>query len=149
MKLLDLLDAKDPKYRTPITIEIDDTIRAAIQKLIEHDRGSLPVCNDRGELKGIITERDIVRKYFIQSGQSIRIQVKNIMSTEVAIAYPEDDLNYALDVMKKKRIRHLPIVDKNKKVIGMISMRDLLGIQLEEANSTVRLLSDYIAGGSK
>ena len=149
MKLLDLLDAKDPKYRTPITIGIDDTIHAAIKKLIEHDRGSLPVCNDRGELKGIITERDIVRKYFTQSGQGIRIQVKNIMSTEVAIAYPEDDLNYALDVMKKKRIRHLPIVDKNKKVIGMISMRDLLGIQLEEANSTVRLLSDYIAGGSK
>ena len=149
MKLLDLLDAKDPKYRTPITIGIDDTIHAAIKKLIEHDRGSLPVCNDRGELKGIITERDIVRKYFTQSGQGIRIQVKNIMSTEVAIAYPEDGLNYALDVMKKKRIRHLPIVDKNKKVIGMISMRDLLGIQLEEANSTVRLLSDYIAGGSK
>lgn len=149
MRLIDLLNKKDSKYRIPIYIGLNDTIYQAIQKLIEHDRGSLPVCNNEGELEGIITERDIVRKYFSQSGQSIRIQVKNIMSTDVVVGYPEDDLNYALEVMKKKRIRHLPIIDERNKVIGMVSMRDLLGIQLEESDSQIRYLSDYIQGSSQ
>ena len=148
MKLIEILNMKESKYRTPVTIGLNDSIYQAIQKLIENDRGSLAVCNEKGELKGIITERDIVRKYFTQSGQAIRVQVKNIMSTEVAVGYPEDDLNYALDAMKKKRIRHLPIIDKSKKVIGMMSMRDLLGIQLETCETQVRFLSDYIQGRS-
>ncbi|MFC1955976.1 CBS domain-containing protein [Chloroflexota bacterium] len=148
MKLIELLNMKDSKYRIPVTIGLNDTVFMAVQKLAEHDRGSLPVCDEKGELKGIITERDIARKCFSKSGESIRIRIKNIMSTEVAVGQPNDDLNYALNVMKQKRIRHLPIVDK-KKVIGMISMRDLLGIQLEESDTKVRFLSDYISGGSQ
>ena len=119
---------------------------AAIKKLVEHDRGSLPVCSSKGELVGIITERDIVRKCFIRIKDFSEIRIRDVMSQEVAIGTPEDDLDYAISVMKQQRIRHLPIVDK-RKVTGMISMRDLLGVQLEESTSRVRLLSDYISGG--
>jgi len=145
MKLQDLLNMKDFKYRVLVTVGQNETISAAIQKLVEHDRGSLPVCNDKGELVGIITERDMVRKCFTRSDTIKKIMIKDIMSQQVVIGKPEDDLSYAINAMKEKRIRHIPIVD-NKKVIGMISMRDLLGVQLEQCNTEVRFLTDYISG---
>ena len=144
MKLGDLLNAKDPKYRTAITVKPNESIAAVIQKLVEHDRGSVPVCNEAGELVGIITERDIVRKCNLKDSKKIKVQ--DVMSRKVVIGKPEDDLDYAINVMKQARIRHLPIVD-GKKVAGMISMRDLLGIKLEESRTEVRYLSDYISGG--
>lgn len=146
MKLGELLSAKDSKYRIAVTVRPEETIFAAIQRLVEHDRGSLPVCNNKGELVGIITERDIVRNCLARGDAPAKIKIKDIMSKQVVIGKPEDDLSYAINVMKEKRIRHIPIVD-NKIVIGMISMRDLLGIQLEECNIQVHYLSDYISGG--
>ena len=64
MKLGELLNTKDMKHRVAVTVSPGDTISETIRKLVEHDRGSFPVCNDKGGLVGIITERDIVRKCF-------------------------------------------------------------------------------------
>ena len=64
MKIRDLLKIKS---RPVITVVPNETVTAAIQKLVDNDRGSLSVCNDKGELVGIITERDIVRKCFARS----------------------------------------------------------------------------------
>ena len=148
MKLRDLLNMKESKYRVAVTVRPNETISTAIQKLAEHDRGSLPVCNAKGELVGIITERDIVRKCSTHPEACIKTKIQDVMSKQVVIGNPEDDLSYAINVMKQKRIRHLPIVD-NQEVIGMISMRDLLGVQLEECEIKVRYLNDYISGGYK
>ena len=137
MKLRDLLNTGDFKNRALITIGPDDTIAAAIQKLIEHDKGSLSVTSNKGELMGIITERDIVRKSFKKTDSLNSLKVRDIMTAEVAIGQLDDDLEYAISVMKQKRIRHLPIVDGSK-VIGMISMRDLLGMQLNECQAEIR-----------
>jgi CBS domain-containing protein len=144
MNLGDLLNAKDPKYRTAVTVKPSDSITAVIRVLVDNDRGSAPVCNEAGELVGIITERDIVRKCFGKDCQKIKAQ--DVMSRKVAIGKPEDELDYAIRTMKQARIRHLPIVD-GEKLAGMISMRDLLGIKLEESITEVRYLSDYISGG--
>lgn len=65
------------------------------------------------------------------------IKIEDVMTERVAIGAPEDDLDYAISVMKQKRIRHLPIIDQQK-VVGMISMRDLLEVQLSEANAEIR-----------
>jgi len=145
MKLGDLLNTKDLKYRTAITVKPQESIAAVIQKLTEHDMGSVPVCNEANELVGIITERDIVRKCNLKDCKKIKVQ--DVMSRKVIIGKPEDELDYAIAAMKQARIRHIPIVD-GKKVAGMISMRDLLGIKLEESRTEVRYLSDYISGGS-
>ena len=132
MKIRDLLKVKG---RPVITISPTDSVAAAIKKLAEYDRGSIPVCNDKGELVGIITERDIVRKCFMDRLSNIRIE--DVMTKGVAIGAPEDDLDYAISVMKQKRIRHLPIIDQQH-VVGMISMRDLLDVQLSEAKAEIR-----------
>ena len=146
MKLRELLGSKDFKYRFPVTVRPDATIAVAIKKLKVHDRGSLPVCNDKGELVGIITERDIMRKCFTGNEALTNIKIQDVMSKQVVIGHPEDDLGYAISVMKQERIRHLPVLDGDLKVIGMVSMRDLLGVQLDESSMQVRFLSDYISG---
>ena len=147
MKLGELLTNKDISRRSTVKANPDQTIADTIKLLVEHDCGSLPVCNDKGELVGIITERDIVRKCFSGSVDCARYRVKDVMSTKVAVGRADDDLDYAINVMKMQKIRHLPVVEGNK-VIGMISMRDLLGFRLEETTTQIRFLSDYISGGS-
>jgi len=134
MKIRDLLKMKG---RPVITIRPNETVTAAIQKLSEYDRGSIPVCNEKGELLGIITERDIVRKCFVRMGALAGIKIEDVMTKGVAIGAPEDDLDYAISVMKQKRIRHLPVVDQQL-VVGMISMRDLLDVQLSETKAEIR-----------
>jgi CBS domain-containing protein len=134
MKIRDLLKIKG---RSVITIRPNETVAAAIQKLVDYDRGSIPVCDGKGELVGIITERDIIRKCFARIGALTSIKIEDVMTERVAIGAPEDDLDYAISVMKQKRIRHLPIIDQQK-VVGMISMRDLLEVQLSEANAEIR-----------
>ncbi len=134
MKIRDLLKIKG---RPVITIRPDETVAAAIQKLVEHDRGSISVCNEKGELVGIITERDIIRKCLMRSDSLSGIKIEDVMTKEVAIGTPEDDLDYAISVMKQKKIRHLPIVD-SQKVVGMVSMRDLLDVQLSETKAEIR-----------
>jgi CBS domain-containing protein len=146
MKLGELLNQKDFKHRALVTVKPNERISATIQKLAEHDMGSLPVCNEKEELVGIITERDIVRKCFTSGTDCSRFKVKDVMSEKVVIGNPEDDLEYAINAMRQERIRHLPIIENNK-VIGMISMRDLLGVQLEQCQIHVKYLTDYISGG--
>jgi len=147
MKLREIFKMKDFKYRVPATARPDDSILTAVRKLIEYDRGSLAVCDDEGDLMGIITERDIIRKCFSRNCFDLNaIQVKDIMSAQVVVGRPDDDLEYAINTMREKRVRHLPIVDNRKKVLGMISMRDLLGVRLEESDIQVHSMSDYISG---
>ena len=146
MILGDLLNTRDAKYRTVVTVKPSDTVMAAVNKLSKHDRGSIMVCNDEGKLLGIISERDIVRKCLTSSKDLDKTRIQDVMTTRVVVAKPEDDLSYAINTMKEARIRHIPIVDAQEKAIGIISMRDLLGVQLEESDTTVRILNDYISG---
>ena len=145
MKLGELLNTKEFKYQVVVTIGQNESVATAIRKMIEYDRGSLPVCDDKGEVVGIVTERDIVRRCFALDLAPAKVKMRDIMTKELIVGLKEDDLDYAISVMKDKRIRHLPIVD-NRKVIGMISMRDLLGYELEEYRSQAHLLDNYISG---
>ena len=149
MNLKELVNLKVFKYRNVISVGPTDTVAVTIEKMAEHDRGSLPVCDEKGKLVGIISERDIVRKlYASKCASADKTQVKEIMSKEVIIGKAGDDLSYAINVMKEKRIRHLPVMD-GRNLIGMISMRDLLGVELEESRTEVQLLNDYMFGANR
>lgn len=134
MKIKDLLKIGN---RTVITIGPEATVSEVVQTLVEHNRGSLPVIDNKGELVGIITERDIVRKCFARSDSCNNIKVRDIMTKEVVIGALEDEADYAVMAMKEKHIRHLPIVE-NRRVVGMVSMRDVLDVQLENCKIEVR-----------
>ncbi len=144
MKLNDLLESKDFKYRAKVTVKPDELVSAAVKEMAKYDRGSLAVCDSDGMLTGIITERDIVRKCIAEGKDPGKTRIEEIMTQKIVVAGPDDDVNYAIAVMKELRFRHLPIADKKGSVIGMISMRDLLGVQLEECSTEVRFLTEYI-----
>jgi CBS domain-containing protein len=134
VKIRDLLKIGGREVQT---IGPNDNISEAVQKLAKFNRGSLPVVDEHGHLVGIITERDIVRKCFARFDSCDNVKIKEIMTKEVVVGTPEDDAEYAVMVMKDKRIRHLPVVE-NEKVVGIVSMRDLLDIQLENCKTEIK-----------
>jgi CBS domain-containing protein len=127
------------KSKSLITVGPDELVSAAIQKLADNNKGALPVCNDKNELVGIITERDIVRKCFVGGVDFKNKKIMDIMTKQVAIATLDDDLEYAINTMKKKGIRHLPITE-DKRVVGIISMRDIVGFQYEETKAEIKYI---------
>lgn len=136
MKLRDFLKIKS---RPVITIGPGETVLAAIQKLVENNIGALPVCNDEGELLGIVSERDLLKDCFQRCAAIGITKVQDVMTRRVAIGSPEDDLDYVVSVMKQKRIRHLPIVI-DQKVKGIVSIRDIVDMQLEETKAQIRYI---------
>ena len=138
MNIRDMLKVTGFKPQILITVGPDEFSSAAIHKMAEHDKGALPVCNEKGELVGIITERDIIRKCFVR-GEFKNKKIKEIMTDKVAITREDDDLDYAINTMKKEKIRHLPIAD-GKRVVGILSMRDILGFQYEETKTRIKYM---------
>jgi CBS domain-containing protein len=139
MNMRDMLKVTGFKSQALITIGPDELVSAAIQKLILHNKGALPVCNAKEELIGIITERDIVRKCFLNGVDFENKKIMDIMTKKVVIASMDDDLDYAINTMKKEKIRHIPIAE-GKNVVGIISMRDILGFQYEETKSEIKYI---------
>ncbi len=137
MKIKDFLRAQN---RPIIAIGPDDSVQAAMQKLVEHNIGAVPVCDARGTLKGIVSERDLLRKCSQSADAVSRAKVKDVMTREVATVTPEDDLDHVMKTMTEKGIRHLPVV-AGTKVEGMISSRDVLPKQLEQYKVEVGYLS--------
>ncbi len=134
MKIRDFLKIK---CRPVITIGPNETLLIVIQTLIENDIGALPVCNEKGILLGIISERDLLKECFQRSSAIGSTKAQDVMTKEVVVGTPEDDLDYVTSVMKQKRIRHLPIV-VSQKLEDIISMRDIVGFQLEETKAQIR-----------
>ena len=131
------------KERPLITIGPKTTVHDAIQKLVEHRIGALPVCDSKGKLLGIVTERDILEECGQRSEAIDSTKVQDIMTREVVIGIPEDDISYVMEAMTQKRVRHLPVM-VGRKVSGIISARDIIEHQLEDSKTKVRYLSDYL-----
>jgi CBS domain-containing protein len=120
-----------------ITIGPDEVIKAALKKLVDNNIGALPVCDTSGQLVGIISERDILKECLNRSELIDTTKIQDVMTRQVAVATPDDDLNYATSVMKQKNVRHLPVV-VNSKIDGMISMRDIVNSRLQEVEAEIR-----------
>ena len=121
-------------------------VHDAAQQLVEYNIGSLPVCEQDGTLVGIITERDILRVCACSDpGDSMNQRVSEVMTTDVVVCVPNDDLEYALSVMTEHRVRHLPVLD-NQKLVNVISIGDLVKSKLDGATAEIRFLRDYVTG---
>ena len=143
MKIKEFLKNKN---RTVIWIGPEETASAAIRMLVDNNIGALPVCDSKGQMIGIISERDLLKVCSNISAATGDTKVKDIMTKEVAIGIPDDDVDYVMSIMTQKGIRHLPIM-AGPKLEGIISARDIIEEQLEKSKAQVRYLSDYISGG--
>ncbi|UCB42877.1 MAG: CBS domain-containing protein [Dehalococcoidales bacterium] len=129
-----------------ITIGPDDTVETAIRKLVDNKIGAMPVCDRQGNLIGIVSERDLLKECSQRAKRISKTPVKDVMTKDVVIGIMDDDLDYVMDIMTQKGIRHLPIMD-GPTLKGMVSIRDAVDIQLEKSKGEVRFLNTYISGG--
>ena len=123
----------------------DDTVFQALQLLAEYEVGALMVM-DQGKLVGVISERDYARKVTLLGRSSAETPVWQIMSSPVITVGPEDAVRRCMELMTERRIRHLPVVDEQGTMIGMISIGDLVRGVIEEQQETIEQLEKFIAG---
>lgn len=124
------------------TIGPDDSVYDALQRLAEHEVGALVVM-DGGRMVGVVSERDYTRKVALQGRNSRTTTVAEIMSANVFCVSPGTGTRDCMALMREKRIRHLPVV-QGEKVLGMISIRDLLDEIIQDHELTIAQLESYI-----
>lgn len=142
MKLVNHL--LDSKGRHVISIAPDASVLEAIRLMADKAIGALIVMTGE-EMCGIITERDYARKVIIKGRSSEKTLVAEIMSTDVLTASSTRTVNYCMELMTEKRIRHLPVVEDNR-VIGMISIGDLVQAIIADQKEEIEQLEQYISG---
>jgi CBS domain-containing protein len=131
-----------------ITISRDNLVRTAVSRLTEHRIGALIVVDDAGDLCGILSERDIVR--WAEKNEDVFAQtVGDVMTSDVVVGVPKDDIMSVAHIMTERRFRHLPIVDDNGKVIGMISIGDVMKAQRDEYRGEIDTLETQIMAGEE
>lgn len=142
MRIRDILRRKGGEV---ITIEPKRTVLDAIKSLVDHNIGSLIVTGADGSVTGIITERDILRESAARCDDLQETSIDQVMTKDVIIGVPDDDVDYVMGIMTQNRIRHLPILDEGK-LAGIISIGDVVNAHLRETQFENRMLKDYIHG---
>jgi len=118
------------------------TVFEALRMMADKDVGALPVMEGE-KLLGIISERDYARKIVLQGKASKETLVRDIMTEKVFSVHPEQTAHEVMTLMTEKRVRHLPVVE-NERVIGMISIGDVLRNVIYQQRQTIRSLEDLI-----
>ena len=137
----DVLNSKGSRV---LTIESDGTVLGAIQKMAEHDVGSVVVI-ESGKPVGIFTERHYAREVFLKGRQSPNTPIREVMEDRVVCAAPEQTIEESMAVMTNKRIRHLPVIDEDK-LVGIVSVGDLVKTRIADQEFTIEQLTNYIHG---
>ncbi|NLZ76623.1 MAG: CBS domain-containing protein [Spirochaetales bacterium] len=139
----------DEKGSSVFSITPDDVLAHALLRMNEQKVGALLVLNEEGDIKGILSERDIVR-YFSRRMQHINttdIKVKDVMTAGVTCVKLHQSLEDCLQLMTVGRFRHLPVVDDAGKVIGMVSIRDVVRAVLDAKDFQIGEMEQYITSG--
>ena len=127
-----------------LKIEASATVFDALVKVVEANVGSILV-TDGGEVVGIMTERDYLRKIAVLGRTSHDTLVREIMSSPLVYVTPETTIEEAMAIMTDRRIRHLPVAEKDD-IVGIVSIGDLVKFQSERQSFEIKYLTDYISG---
>ena len=117
---------------------------AALKLMAKKNIGALVVMH-RNKLVGIITERDYARKVILKGRTSLETPVKDIMTRNVYYAAPDTSTQECMAIMTKNRIRHLPVIQKEK-LVGIISIGDIVRSVISQQKITIDHLENYIMG---
>lgn len=142
MKIEDILRTKGSDV---VTISEGQTVLEAAKKLVDHNIGGLVVV-EADRLRGILTERDLLRLTAMYGGEMGAILVGTVMTTAVITAKPGADLTEVMTLMGKNKIRRLPVMDGDR-LIGIITIGDVVNALREMAEEENSQLRQYIQGG--
>ena len=133
----DFLRGGEVFYATP-----DLTVRQAAQYMTTKEVGAVPVL-EKGRLVGIFTERDLLTRVVAHGLDPATMSVGEVMTKELVVAKADDDYEAALEKMKDCNCRHLPVVDQDR-LVGVVSMRDLLLAEITVKTGAIRMLDTVI-----
>jgi len=127
------------------TVTPEATVFAALELLAEKNIGAVPVV-ENGRLVGIFSERDYARKVILHGRSSRHTPVRDVMTGEVFTIHPQEDMKRCMTLMTDKHIRHLPVLDQDEQLIGIISIGDVVKAIIAEQQVLIDHLQDYITG---
>jgi CBS domain-containing protein len=125
------------------TTSAEQLVGEAAKALHQRRIGALVVVDGEQGIIGILSERDIVRGIALHGSKAEALKVRNLMTSAVLVCSPDDCLDSLMGVMTNKRVRHLPVVEQGR-LIGIITIGDVVKWRLEEATLQVDSLRDYV-----
>jgi CBS domain-containing protein len=144
MSIADILRHKTGDAAGVVTVNPAATVTAALAALAEHNIGALLVVDDGG-LRGILSERDIVRRLAATGATTLDEPVSNLMTTDVVTCGPRDAVDAIAETMTARRIRHMPVLD-GEQLVGIVSIGDVVLNRIRQLEQDRGQLEQYIAG---
>ncbi|MBZ0157637.1 MAG: CBS domain-containing protein [Alphaproteobacteria bacterium] len=140
IKVRDILKDKGLEV---IAIDSGATVDFAVKKMVERNIGALLIMEE-GNFVGMFTERDVL-KTWTSRGPFDQVPVREVMSRDILVISPDDTLEYVMTVMTNKQIRHMPVIDSGR-MVGVVSIRDVVKYHIGNLEAEVRYLTDYMFG---
>lgn len=134
------------KGRTVVAVNPETPLSDIINLLAQHKIGGIVICNDDAYVEGIITERDFIRVLAENGAGALNQPVKLHMTTDVHTCTIHDNVEWLMEEMTQYRFRHMPVVE-NKRLIGIISIGDVVKQRLAIAELETNSMREYIATG--
>ncbi len=129
---------------TTVVVSPKDTVYRALQLMAENNVGAVMV-SEGGHMVGIFTERDYCRKVILMGRSSLNTPIEEIMTKKMITVNSDQPLEECLELMTKYHIRHLPVQDGDK-LIGLVSMRDVMEMMISIKQDRIERLENYILG---
>ncbi len=137
-----LSEILDEKGHDVLRIEADASVFQAVERMVEANVGSLLV-TESGEVTGIVTERDYLRRVTLERRADRETAVREIISAPLIVATPQTTVDECMAIMTERRIRHVPVVEDGD-LVGMISIGDLVKFASQQQSYEIKYLTDYI-----
>jgi len=126
------------------SVRPQETVLRAVEEMAERRLGAILVCESSRTL-GILSERDVMTRVLLQRRDPATTKVDAVMTRDVVVIEPSTTTSEAMAIMTDKRCRHLPVVEKGK-IVGVISIGDLVRHASKEQEFEIRMLTDYVSG---
>jgi CBS domain-containing protein len=139
MSVLELCD------REIAAVGMEASVADAIHKMLDYHVGAVAVVDDEYRVAGIFTERDVLRKLSLSRMDPQVTSVRELMTTPVEMATRGTNAGEALGIMLERHFRHLPVADDNGKLLGMLSIRNLLEWRVEDLTHQLDALEQYVS----
>lgn len=139
MSVLDLCD------REIAAVGLEASVADAIHKMLDHHVGAVAVVDSEYRVAGIFTERDVLRKMALSHVDPRATSVRDLMTTPVEMATRGTGAGEALGIMLERHFRHLPVSDDNGKLLGILSIRNLLEWRVDDLSHELDSLEQYVS----
>jgi CBS domain-containing protein len=129
-------------------VPVEANVADAIRKMLDFHVGAVAVVDSEKRVAGIFTERDVLRKFSLSGRDPAKTPVRELMTTPVELATVATGPGEALLTMIERHFRHLPVADNNGKLLGMLSIRNLLEWRIEDLGRELGSLEQYVSNDS-